>query len=335
MSRRPVIVVGASLGGVEALMTLAATLPADLPAAVCIALHTSDHPNALPQILERRGPLPALTATDGAVIRPGCLYIAPAGHHLLVSRAHLHVVQGPKEHGFRPAIDPLFRSAARAYGPGAIGVILTGMLDDGTAGLRAIVEQGGTAVVQDPDEAIAPSMPRSALTYVAVDYIVSLDTLGDLLGRLAREYVGERDDDMPLNEDDDGILGDADGPLDIVGHEEGTPLPFSCPECGGVLSEVYEGTLLRFRCQTGHRYSLQSVEAQQIGATDRALAGALTAVNERTLLLHRLMQEARERHDHSAERRFAARAQVAAEQEKQLHRMLDGLIDALGDTRAV
>jgi two-component system, chemotaxis family, protein-glutamate methylesterase/glutaminase len=185
MPEPAIIVVGASAGGVEALLALAAVLPPDLPAAVFVVLHTSARPSALPRLLSGRGPLPAVPAADGAPIHPGRINVAPGDQHLVVARGHMHVVQGPTENGFRPAIDPLFRSAAQAYGAQVIGVILSGWLDDGTAGLRAVKHHGGVAVVQDPDEAIAPGMPRSALAYVAVDHTLPLAAMGPLLGRLA------------------------------------------------------------------------------------------------------------------------------------------------------
>ena len=196
MPGQAIIVVGASAGGVEALLTLAEVVPPDLPAAVLVVLHTSARPSTLPRLLSRRGPLPADQATDGAPLQPGRIYVAPGDHHLLVARGHLHVVQGPQENGFCPAVDPLFRSAAEAYGPHVIGVILSGYLDDGTAGLLAVKRHGGLAVVQDPDEAFAPGMPRSALAYVAVDYTLPLASMGPLLGRLAAA-VAEGAEQMP------------------------------------------------------------------------------------------------------------------------------------------
>ena len=323
-----IVVVGASAGGVEALITLVGALPPDLPAAVFVALHTSALPSALPRILSRAGPLPATAATDGAAIEAGAIYVAPAGHHLLLSRGHMHVVQGPRENGFRPAIDPLFRSAARASGPRVIVVVLSGLLDDGTAGLLTVKQRGGVAIVQDPEEALAPSMPRSALTYVAVDYTARLAEMGPLIANLAwQRSVGG--DIMP--DETPAIAYGADGPLDVVGEEEGTPAPFSCPECGGVLSEVRDSTLLRFRCQTGHRYSPQSVVAHQKDALDHALAAALTAVNERGLVLRRLAEEARSRRDAPAARRFTAQAQAAEAHRKQMQRLLDQVQDALDD----
>ena len=309
-----IIVAGASAGGVEALRGLVAALPPELPAAVFLVLHSSTAPSMLPRILARAGRLPVALAADGAAIRAGTIYVAPPGHHLLVSRGHMHVVEGPKENGFRPAIDPLFRSASRAYGRRALGVVLSGMLDDGTAGLLAIKAHGGVAIVQDPDEAIAPSMARSALSYVAVDHVATVGAMGPLLARLSAERAREEEE---MADEVAPVLGDY-GPVDVVGDEAGSPEPFSCPECGGVLSELREGTLLRFRCQIGHRYSPESVLASQAGGTQRALSGALTAVNERGLLLRRLAREALARDDPQATRRFDAQAEIAEGQRREM-----------------
>ena len=222
MPGQAIIVVGASAGGVEALLTLAEVLPPDLPAAVLVVLHTSAHPSALPRLLSRRGPLPANQATDGAALQPGQIYVAPGGHHLLVAQGQVHLVQGPQENGFCPAVDPLFRSAAEAYGRHVIGVIMSGHLDDGTAGLLAVKRHGGCAVVQDPDEAFAPGMPRSALAYVAVDYTLPLASMGPLLGRLAAA-VAEGAEHMP---DDTPETASADhGVLDVTDGGAGTPAP--------------------------------------------------------------------------------------------------------------
>ena len=255
--------------------------------------------------------------------------MAPADHHLLVARGQMHVVQGPQEHGLCPAVDPLFRSAAEAYGPHVIGVILSGHLDDGTAGLLAVKRHGGFAVVQEPDEAFAPGMPRSALAYVAVDYTLPLASMGPLLGRLAAAVV-EGAEHMP---DDAPEMASADhGVLDVTDGGEGTPAPFSCPECSGVLSEIRDGGLLCFRCQVGHRFSPESVAADQQAALGHTLWRALTALNERVLLLQRLAREARHRRDPLARRRFEAQARAAEVQKEQMHQVLRAVTDAGDDT---
>ena len=165
---REIVVIGASAGGIEALSALLALLPADFPAAILVVVHISaDSPGVLPSILARAGVLPVETAKDGVAILPGRVYVAPPDRHLLLEPGSIRVTRGPKENRFRPAIDPLFRSAAQAYGEQVIGVVLSGSLDDGTAGLWAIKDRGGLAIVQEPSEAAYPSMPLSALQYVA------------------------------------------------------------------------------------------------------------------------------------------------------------------------
>ena len=187
MSHVPVIVVGASLGGVEAIRSRAGQLPADLAAAVFVVLHIGAHKSGLPWLLNQSGPLHANHAGDGDPIHPGQIYVAPPDHHLVIEPGHMRLTRGPRENWARPAIDPLFRSAARAYGPDVIGVILTGGLNDGTAGLIEIEQHNGTTVVQHPDDAAHPSMPLSALKHVAVDHCLPLAQIPALLAKLVAE----------------------------------------------------------------------------------------------------------------------------------------------------
>lgn len=181
------VVIGASAGGVEAIGFLAAALPSDFAAAVLVVLHVGAHNSVLPWLLNRRGPLPARHPEDRDPIRPGHIYVAPPDHHLLVEPGHMRLSRGPRENWARPAIDPLFRSAARAYGPGVVGVVLTGGLNDGTAGLFEVKQRGGLTVVQDPADAISPSMPRSALRHVAVDHCLPLTDIPTFLAELVAE----------------------------------------------------------------------------------------------------------------------------------------------------
>ena len=188
MPDHDIVVVGASAGGVEALAGLAASLPTGLPAAVFVVLHVpSTGTSALPDILARKGPLPASHVKGGEPIEPGRIYIAPPDHHLLLRQGHMHLSRGPRENGHRPAVDPLFRSAAREYATRVVGVILSGALDDGTAGLLAIKSRGGVAVVQDPGDAIYPGMPGNALEVVKVDHVVPAGAMGEVLARLVTE----------------------------------------------------------------------------------------------------------------------------------------------------
>lgn len=198
-----IITIGTSAGGVEALVKLVRQLPRDLPAAVFVVLHIpAQGASFLPEILNRWGELKAMHATDDMEIQQGYIYVAPPDHHLLIEQGHMHIVHGPKENHHRPSADVLFRSAAITYGPRVIGVVLTGALHDGTAGLLAIKQCGGTAVVQDPDDAYCPNMPANALTHVIVDYCVPLSEMGALLMRLAREPVKAKEQTPSISQAD-------------------------------------------------------------------------------------------------------------------------------------
>lgn len=194
MFRHDIIVIGTSAGGLKALSSILGTLPTDIDATLFIVQHlAADKPSILPQILTDVGSLPAAHPIDGEKIQKGRIYVAPPDYHLLVNQGSMRVVRGPQENRFRPAIDTLFRSATRAYGPRVVGVVLTGYLDDGTVGLQAIKKRGGIAIVQDPQEAEYPSMAQSALQYVKVDYCVPLAEIPDLLVHLSKEPAAEEE----------------------------------------------------------------------------------------------------------------------------------------------
>jgi two-component system chemotaxis response regulator CheB len=189
---RRLVVVGASAGGIEALRTLVAALSADFPAAIAVVLHTAPgSPGVLHEVLGRVGTMPVSSPATGTLIRSGHLYVAPSDYDLLIEPGRLRLTRGPQENRFCPAIDPLFRSAAQVYGPAAIGVVLTGNLDDGTAGLRMIKQLGGVAIAQDPAEAMFPSMPESAIRHVNVDHVARLAEIAPLLVRLTAAAVPE------------------------------------------------------------------------------------------------------------------------------------------------
>ena len=242
------IVVGASAGGVEALVQLVSCLPADLPAAIFVVLHVPPHGGSiLPQILSRSGPLPAIHPQDGQAIQPGHIYVAPPDMHLLIKRGYVHLARGPRENGHRPAADPLFRTAARAYGLRVVGVVLSGALDDGAAGLAAVKMRGGMAMVQDPKDAYCGDMPRNAMNSVGVDYCLPVAEMPAVLTRLANEPAvlervqpvsEEMGKEADIAELDLTTLHDSDRP--------GSPSGFACPDCGGSLWEVREGELIRF-----------------------------------------------------------------------------------------
>src|SRR5436305_4371456 len=243
----PVIVVGASAGGVDALSALVAGLPADLRAAVLVVLHLAPHgKSVLPHILSTRGPLPARHAVDGEPLEAGRVYVAPPDQHLVVEPGRVRVTDEPRENGVRPSVDTLFRSAAHAYGPAAIAVVLSGTLDHGTAGLIAVKQHGGVAVVQDPAEAVFPSMPANAVRFADPDHVVPLDKLPTLLAGLVDEWWQDRRADAQRGTDEHHQPADPS-----AGAQHGEPSEFTCPECGGTLWEQHQGDLLRFRCRAG------------------------------------------------------------------------------------
>lgn len=276
-SKRDVIVIGASVGGVDALLSLAAGLPRDLGAAVFIAIHMAPgYSNRMPELLSARGPLRASHPVDGEIPNLGRIYIAPPDNHILLRSSFISVARGPKENGHRPSIDALFRSAAAAFGPRVIGVVLTGNLDCGTAGLLSIKARGGLAVVQDPRDAAAPSMPQSAVAHVAVDHVAPLEELPALLTRLCREPAGP----TPV-----GLSGLV---LELEGERLGAAAPLVCPTCQGVLTEAQVGNFHNFRCHVGHSFSLGAVVMAQAESVERALWSAVRALEETSALTLRL-----------------------------------------------
>ncbi|HEY6235086.1 MAG TPA: chemotaxis protein CheB [Candidatus Elarobacter sp.] len=292
----PLIAIGASAGGIEALRVVLPSLPAELPAAVAVVVHRAQvqEDDRLTQVLAIDARLAVRTVTEGALIERGCVYVCPAGVHLAVQGRRFALTTGPRENRSRPAIDVLFRTAAEGLGPRAAGVLLSGMLDDGTAGLAAIKARGGYAVVQDPDEAAFGDMPRNAMENVAVDAVLRLDAMAEALTRFAQEA---------------GSLSVA---VAIPPREELTePSLFSCPDCGGVLSHVEADGVVRFRCRTGHAYSPRTLFSEQEHGLEEALWVALRALVERTDLSERLAKRSRRRGFLAAAHRFDQQAAVA------------------------
>jgi two-component system chemotaxis response regulator CheB len=309
---RDVIAIGTSAGGIEALRAIASGLPADLPASVLIVIHIpSRSPGLLPQILSRAGPLFAAHATDGERLRHGRIYVAPAGFHMLLEDGTIRLVAGPRENLHRPAIDPLFRSAAVARGRRVIGVVLTGALDDGTAGLRAIKRCGGVTVVQDPAEASYPSMPLSAMRNVRVDHCVALSEMPALFERLVREPVPDGPHDVAPSdvklEVGMASMDSGEEKLDRIGKRS----TFTCPECHGTLWEMNEEGALRYRCHVGHAYTAETLVAEQSSGLEDALWAAVRAFEENAKLSARMAERARVNGDEDSERRFTRRSELA------------------------
>jgi two-component system, chemotaxis family, protein-glutamate methylesterase/glutaminase len=286
MPNKDVIVVGASAGGVEVLRTLTAGLPGALDASVLIVLHVApSSPSVLPSLLQRGCPLPVAFACDGEPMERGHVYIAPPDRHLVVEDDRLRVTRAPRENHSRPAIDPLFRSAALAYGSRVIGVICSGRLDDGTAGLWAVKDQGGTAVVQDPDEAQHPDMPRNALQYTAADHVVRAAELPGLLARLTTHDVPAQERSASRGLELEVRIAMEDHALQKGVMNLGPVSPYTCPDCHGALVRVDAGGVPRFRCHTGHAYSLDSLLASITESVEQTLWNALRTVEESVMLL--------------------------------------------------
>ena len=322
--RHDIIVVGASAGGVEALAEFASRLPAGLPVAVFIVLHMPAYGHSiLPDILNRRGPLPASHPKDGEPVRPGRIYVAPPDHHLLVREGHILLTRGPAENNHRPAVDALFRAAARAYGSRVVGVILTGTLDDGTAGLQAIKMRGGLALVQDPNKAMFAGMPRSALENVAVDAVQPLAVLSETVVRLAGKPAAQEGYPVPPVLEEDVAVAEM-RPDALEDRAEGRPSGFSCPDCHGVLWEISEGDLIRFRCRVGHAFSPESLFASQSAGLEEALWVALRALEESASLAERLQVRSSERGHALSAQRFAEQAHDARTRASVIHGALTG-----------
>src|SRR4028118_2051486 len=243
MPGHDIIVIGSSAGGLKALGAIVGTLPTDIDAAIFIVQHLpADKPSILPKILADVSSLPASHPSDKEKIQKGRIYIAPPDYHLLVNFGYMRVVRGPQENRFRPAIDALFRSAARAYGPRVVGVVLTGYLDDGTVGLQAVKKRGGVAIVQDPKEAEYPSMPKSALRYVKVDRCLPLAEIPHLLVQLSKQPA-PKEEAYPMTEEieiESNIAQQQMNTQELLENVEamGTRTPYTCPECNGSIWEV-------------------------------------------------------------------------------------------------
>lgn len=321
---RNVIVVGASAGGVEALRQLMSGLPKDLAACVLVVLHVAPYGGSvLPAILSRSGPLPARHPAHQQPLTEASVWVAPPDHHLAVSGSQILLTRGARENGVRPAVDVLFRSAARAQGERVIGVVLSGVLDDGTAGLSAVAARGGVTVVQDPRDALYPGMPSSAIEHVAVDHVVPIADMAQLLVRLCEEEVVEKqlpvspsmavETDTALMDDDAMNLSD----------RPGRPSGFSCPDCSGVLWEIQDGQLLRYRCRVGHAWSAESLLGEQTGQLDTALWMALRGLEEKAALARTLEQRAVERGSPLTAGRFAEQGKDASHAASLIRSMLE------------
>jgi two-component system, chemotaxis family, protein-glutamate methylesterase/glutaminase len=330
---RDIVVVGASAGGVEALSQIVAQLPANLTAAVFVVLHIAPSgTSVLPSILTRRGQLPAVHAVDGDAIEPGRIYVAPPDHHLLVEPDAIRVVRGPKENGYRPAIDPLFRTAARTFGGRVVGVILSGVLDDGTAGLNTVKEHGGRTLVQHPEDALYGGMPESAIEFVGPDRVLPASELGAAIVEYTREDAPPAAVAHNPGPPQDQLLEDSFERVDRGASDSpqpGVSSGFTCPDCGGGLWEAYEGEATVFRCRTGHAFGSDALLASQSSVVEAAMWAAIRALEERAAMTRRMAGRFRARGRRVTAERFERQANAAVEQAVTIRRALGEVMSDL------
>ena len=301
MAGRDIVVIGGSAGSIEAVAELVKGLPQDFPGSVFVVVHfPGSVTSTLPRILSRAGPLPARHAVSGEEIEPGRIYVAPPDCHLYLSDGQTRLTRGPKENGHRPAIDPLFRTAAHSYGPRVVGVVLSGNLNDGTAGLLAVKQHRGIAIAQSLESALYQGMPRSAIEHVEMDHVLAPSEIPLLLTELALEPVQRPEvvlmpDISPDDQQaDDFAIADRH-------TQPGVPSTMTCPECHGTLWEVKDNELVRFRCRVGHAYSDEALLVHQSEQLEAALWTALRSLEEHSALARRLAARANSRgHSHSA-----------------------------------
>lgn len=332
MPGHEIIVVGSSAGGIEALAELVRDLPADLPAAVVVVQHLSPrHPSLLPEILARRGPLPASHATDGEPIRAGRIVVAPPDFHLIVRPGRFELSRGPRENRTRPAIDPTFRSAARSYGARVIGIVLSGTLDDGTAGLMAIAARGGMTIAQDPDEALHAEMPLSAIRHVGPRRVLTVGEMPPLLVRLTSEPTGSGGEAMTIPFEHAPESIDRDLQEQAADQKRDDRTIYSCPECGGALWQFRDGTITQFRCHVGHAYSPESFLGELSDGLEAALWRCVRMLTEKTTISRQLASAARDRGEESTAERHEDQAAL---DESHMRLIRDSLLEIMPGDRS-
>jgi two-component system chemotaxis response regulator CheB len=322
MPGHDIIVIGASVGGVEALSNLVAQFPEDLAATIFIVQHVFPTVRGqLAQLLDRAGPLPVSMAQDRASFESGHIYVAPPDYHLLVKQGYLRVTRSLRENRVRPAINPLFRSAAVAYGSRVVGIVLTGLQNDGTAGLLAIKRCGGIAMVQDPTDALYPDMPLSALEHVEVDYCVPVLKMGAVLYRLSQEPPA---DTPPIPQELRIEVNITENPNENndCAEQLGKLVSSTCPECGGPLWELRDEKLRRYRCRLGHAFTAESLLAGQSETIEYALWAAVRTMENRARILMSLVHGRRGHGQSKIAATYEAQAKELKIQAQQIRKML-------------
>ena len=297
-----IVVIGGSQGAIEALLEIVRVLPADLAAAILVVIHLPMEANSyLPNMLTRAGTMRAGHPADREPVRPGQIYVAPPNFHLTLEGGDVHALKGPRENRHRPAIDPLFRTAARSFGPRVLAVVLSGNLDDGSAGLLAVRRREGIAIVQDPSSATAGEMPQRALDYAGADFILPVAGIGPKIVELVHSRDGAMNNPKKHNRErkTNARRNKKNGNpshSEVREHEEdftseqgnGKASVFACPECHGVLWEMKDGQLLRYRCRVGHAYTVDSLKSELGESAERALWAAMRALEEKAAMARRI-----------------------------------------------
>ncbi|HEY4305424.1 MAG TPA: chemotaxis protein CheB [Gemmatimonadaceae bacterium] len=325
MQTRDIIVIGASMGGVEALSNLVGQLPANLPASIFVVQHTSpESPGLLAHILDNRGPLRASNAESGMPVERGRIYVAPPNRHLLLTEDGIHVVFGARENRSRPAVDPLFRTAAVNYGSRVIGVVLTGLLGDGASGLLAVEACGGVPIVQAPSDAAYPEMPTNALAYVNLARQIPLAEMGEALVRLSKEQAPDSPA-VPEVLRLEASLTERAMETDDWNQVPGTPTRFTCPECMGAIQEIRENGMARYRCRVGHAYSADDMVREKAKSLENTLWIALQTLEERAQMLETMAKEHRAHGWMRGSEAYASRARETRVHGDELRELLASL----------
>lgn len=309
MGNRNIIVIGASAGGIEAVETLLSGFDSTLQAAIFVVIHIpAESPSMLARIFDRAGSLRVKPAEDGEIIQLGQVYVGPPSFHLLVEPGHVRLHKGPIENRHRPAIDPLFRSAAITYRSRVIGIVLTGFLDDGASGLLAVERCGGLAIAQDPTDAKYPDMPKAAIAAVNVDYQLPLHKIAPEIARLAQEpapAVSDIPADIAMEARIAGRTMSDINKEQKIGHL----VPISCPECAGPLWQMEAGNVRRYRCHVGHGFTAKALMATQDAALEQALWTAMRTMEERANLAATMAQDEIEKGRYRSAEVYEERAQ--------------------------
>lgn len=287
MDNQTIIVIGASAGGIEAVTNLLLQLPQDLNAAIFIVIHIAPQSSGkLAEIFNSKCALNVVTARVGDVIKNGNVYVAPPDYHLIIENNVIHLSHGPKENRSRPAIDPLFRSAAKYYCPRVIGIILTGNLGDGISGLNLIKQCNGIAIVQNPEDAQFPDLPKNTIAAMDVDYILDIKKMGGIINQLVNDFAGSTDETNKLNKVNNSFKI---YPEETMNENAGKL--FTCPDCNGPLAEVKDDKILRFKCTVGHSYTAINLLSKLSEEVESALFSALRLLEERANMLDRMIKE--------------------------------------------